>query len=151
MTCTRNVTRTIRVFTHQVSMRALRDRCPDLVRRFRTVVSKQSRSSIMSNGTEQAIASAADQQTRNRIAFWITFGGMIAVTILGAFVICLQQKTTEVMLQSSCSVLSCRCSAPGLGRFLPSISPRQTSSQPQRTPRTFSVLPRGYDLLPSNP
>jgi hypothetical protein len=54
--------------------------------------SKKSRSSIMSNGTEQAIASAADQQTRNRIAFWITFGGLIAVTILGAFVILLATK-----------------------------------------------------------
>ena len=54
--------------------------------------SKQSRSSIMSNGTEQAIASAADQQTRNRIAFWITFGGLIAVTILGIFVILLAAK-----------------------------------------------------------
>src|SRR4029077_2933276 len=54
--------------------------------------SKKSRSSIMSNGPEQAIASAADQQTRNRIAFWITFGGLIAVTILGAFVILLATK-----------------------------------------------------------
>jgi CBS domain-containing protein len=57
--------------------------------------SKKSRSSIMSNGTEQAIASAADQETRNRIAFWITFGGLIAVTILGAFVILLATKNDK--------------------------------------------------------
>ena len=43
----------------------------------------------MSNGTEQAAASAADQTTRNRIAFWITLGGMVGVTILGIVVICL--------------------------------------------------------------
>jgi hypothetical protein len=49
--------------------------------------SKQSRSSIMSNGTEQAIASTADQDTRNRIAFYITLGGLVGVTILGVFVI----------------------------------------------------------------
>jgi hypothetical protein len=57
--------------------------------------SKKSRSSIMSNGTEQAIASAADQDTRNRIAFWITFGGLIAVTILGAFVIVLAKDKSD--------------------------------------------------------
>ena len=41
----------------------------------------------MRNGTEQANASAADQDTRNKIAFWITLGGMIGVTILGIVVI----------------------------------------------------------------
>jgi CBS domain-containing protein len=57
--------------------------------------SKQSRSSIMSNGTEQAIASAADQKTRNQIAFWITFGGLIAVTILGIFVIAFAKDRSD--------------------------------------------------------
>jgi len=42
---------------------------------------------IVSNGTEQPIVSAADQETRNRIAFWITLGGLVAVTILGIVVI----------------------------------------------------------------
>ena len=41
----------------------------------------------MSNGTEQETASAADQRTRNRIAFWVTLGGMVGVTILGIVVI----------------------------------------------------------------
>ena len=41
----------------------------------------------MSNGTEQANSIAADQDTRNKIAFWITLGGMIGVTILGIVVI----------------------------------------------------------------
>jgi CBS domain-containing protein len=49
----------------------------------------------MSNGSEQTIASAADQDTRNRIAFWITFGGLIAVTILGAFVIVLANDRSD--------------------------------------------------------
>jgi hypothetical protein len=57
--------------------------------------SKQPLSSIMSKGTEQPIASAADQDTRNRIAFWITLGGMAAVTILGIVVICLAHGATN--------------------------------------------------------
>jgi hypothetical protein len=74
-------------------MNALWKWVPKIVRDLqKTAFSKKSRSSIMSNGTEQATASAADQQTRNRIAFWITFGGLIAVTILGAFVILLAAK-----------------------------------------------------------
>ena len=68
-------------------MRALWEWVLKIVRGLHKSFSSQSRSSIMSNGTEQAIASAADQNTRNRIAFWITFGGLIAVTILGIFVI----------------------------------------------------------------
>lgn len=36
----------------------------------------------MSNGTEQATATAADRRTRNRIAFCVTIGGMVGITIL---------------------------------------------------------------------
>jgi CBS domain-containing protein len=54
---------------------------------YKAAFSKQPRSSIMSNGTEQETASAADQRTRNRIAFWVTLGGMVGVTILGIVVI----------------------------------------------------------------
>src|SRR6516225_6761237 len=54
---------------------------------YKSALSKQTRSSIMSNGTEQANSIAADQDTRNKIAFWITLGGMIGVTILGIVVI----------------------------------------------------------------
>jgi uncharacterized membrane protein len=50
----------------------------------------------MSNGTEEPITSAADQQTRNRIAFYITFGGLVAVIVLGIFVILLAgEKRSE--------------------------------------------------------
>lgn len=49
----------------------------------------------MSNGTEQAIASTADQDTRNRIAFYITLGGLAGVTILGAFVIWVADNRSE--------------------------------------------------------
>jgi hypothetical protein len=41
----------------------------------------------MSNGAEQAVANTADQVARNRIAIWITLGGMIGVTILGIVVV----------------------------------------------------------------
>ena len=54
---------------------------------YKAAFSKQPRSSIMSNGTEQETASAADQRTRNRIAFWVTLGGMVGVTILSIVVI----------------------------------------------------------------
>jgi len=54
---------------------------------YKAAFSKQPRSSTMSNGTEQETASAADQRTRNRIAFWVTLGGMVGVTILGIVVI----------------------------------------------------------------
>jgi hypothetical protein len=77
-------------------MRALWDWVLKFVRGFhKSAFSKQSRSSIMSNGTEQAIASTADQFTRNRIAFWITFGGLIAVTILGIVVIWFAQDRSD--------------------------------------------------------
>ena len=70
------------------SMRGFWERLFKLVRSLhKAILSKQLRSSIMSNGTEQAIASAADQDARNRIALWITLGGMIGVTILGIVVI----------------------------------------------------------------
>jgi hypothetical protein len=51
-------------------------------------------------------ASAVDQNTRNRIASWITLGGMGAVTILGGSLSDLQP--TRAMVRGSCSVLSCR-------------------------------------------
>jgi hypothetical protein len=77
-------------------MGALWDWVLKFVRGFhKSAFSKQSRSSIMSNGTEQAIASTADQFTRNRIAFWITFGGLIAVTILGIVVIWFAQDRSD--------------------------------------------------------
>lgn len=46
----------------------------------------------MSNGTEQATATTADQRTRNRIAFWVTLGGMIGITILGIVVLAYAKK-----------------------------------------------------------
>lgn len=55
-------------------------------------LSKQSRFSVMSNGSDQSIACAADQEARNRIAIWITLGGMIGVTILGIVVIVLADR-----------------------------------------------------------
>jgi len=64
-------------------MRALWEWVLNLVKEPRkAALSKQSRFSVMSNGSDQSIASAADQEARNRIAIWITLGGMIGVTIL---------------------------------------------------------------------
>ena len=105
----------------------------------------------MSNGTEQAIASAADQETRNRIAFWITFGGLIAVTILGAFVILLAAKNDR----GDAAKLVFGSLLPLLGTWVGTVLAfyfaKANFESPQRTPRTFSVSRRGYDLLPSNP
>jgi hypothetical protein len=71
-------------------MRQLREWVLRFIRSFgRLPPSTQRQSSFMSNGSEEPITSAADQNTRNRIAFWITFGGLIAVIVLGIFVICL--------------------------------------------------------------